>query len=351
MRFIDALAVLSGHVGRPGAGVTYHLHSLRNVNLDWVRPAQAPPRRALRMPVLGRDILQAQDPPVRFVWINGSNCVNQVADSAALAKALRQVDFTVVVDAFMTDTAEQADLFLPCTLMFEQEDIVASYFHNYVHYTPALLQPPDRARDDAWILRQIAARLTPAVELPDTSTCLRLALDTPLLPIGLEQLRACGFIRAERPRIAYAHQRFAHRDDRYHLPERLHAEPEPSSTYPFRLLSLIRRKTIHSQICAADQSMPPKVWVAADHPRRGKLDPCRPVYLVSPLGSIRVEVETLEGLHPEVALYRRGDWWKLGGGVNRLIAAEITDIGCGSAYYHQFVDLRNTPSASMKKPR
>lgn len=49
----------------------------------------------------------------------------------------------------------------------------------------------------------------------------------------------------------------------------------------------------------------------------------------------------LPGLHPEVALYRRGDWLKLGGGVNQLIADATTDLGGGAAYYAQHARLEN----------
>jgi len=42
-----------------------------------------------------------------------------------------------------------------------------------------------------------------------------------------------------------------------------------------------------------------------------------------------------------VVLYRRGDWMSLGGGVNQLVAAEITDMGDCAAFYSQHVRLEN----------
>ena len=87
--------------------------------------------------------------------------------------------------------------------------------------------------------------------------------------------------------------------------------------------------------------MPPTVWVAPDCPFLGQVDPSRETFLASPLGRMRVRLETLEGLHPEAVVYRRGDWMKLGGGINQLIGDGLTDIGGGAPYYKEFVRLEN----------
>ena len=90
------------------------------------------------------------------------------------------------------------------------------------------------------------------------------------------------------------------------------------------------------------QKQPPDVWVSPDNPILQDLDLKRPVELVSPLGRLRVTLQILSGLHPEVVLYRRGDWISCGGGVNQLISANLTDIGSGAAYYDQYVKLENS---------
>ena len=71
------------------------------------------------------------------------------------------------------------------------------------------------------------------------------------------------------------------------------------------------------------------------------LDRAKPVFLVSQLGRLEVQLAELPGLHPDVVVYRRGDWLKLGGGVNQLIADVATDHGWGAAYYAQHVRLEN----------
>ena len=341
VRFINALALLSGNIGRSGGGSYFQLHSYRNLNLKWTRDGEKLPRRSFQFAVIGREILTADNPPIQMIWVNGANVVNQAPDSQQLIKAFSGVDFKVVVDAFMNDTAQQADLVLPSTLILEQEDIIGSYLHEQVQYVCPVLPVPGEARNDYRILSEIARRLDPPVDLPTAEECLRSALDSPYLDTSLEEIQKCGCVRSNRPEVAYADLRFAHQDGKYRFPYLLHAEPEPPSGYPLRLLTLVRRKAIHSQMLPEDQKQPPLVWLAPDSPGLENLDLKKPVKLVSPLGRLTVSVQTLPDLHPDVVIYRRGDWICHGGGVNQLIAAGLTDIGSGAAYYDQYVRLEN----------
>ena len=341
VRFINALAMLSGNIGRLGGGSYFQLHSYRNLNLSWTRESEKRPRRSFQFPVIGREILAAENPPIEMIWVNGANVINQAPNSQQLIQAFAGVDFKVVVDAFMNDTAQRADLVLPTTLMMEQEDIIGSYLHEHVQYACPVLAAPAEARNDYWIFRQIAKRLDPPVNLPTSEDCLGASLDSPYLSTTLEEIRNCGCVRSNRPEIAYAGLQFDHQDGKYRFPYLLHAEPGPPPEYPLRLLTLVRRKALHSQILPEDQKQPPTVWVAHASPFLKYLNLEKPVALVSPLGRLQVSVQALPDLHPDVVIYRRGDWISRGGGVNQLIAAELTDIGSGAAYYDQYVRLEN----------
>jgi anaerobic selenocysteine-containing dehydrogenase len=84
------------------------------------------------MAILGQDILSAANPAIEGIWCNGANVVNQALNSRQIAKAFEQAPFKVVVDAFFNDTARRADLILPAALMLEQEDLIGSFFHDFV---------------------------------------------------------------------------------------------------------------------------------------------------------------------------------------------------------------------------
>lgn len=163
----------------------------------------------------------------------------------------------------------------------------------------------------------------------------------PAAGIGLEELRRRGYVQVRRPAISFEGLRFAHPDGRCRFPEALHPEPPAPEGFPLRLLSLIRLEATHSQMLPEDHTRPPKVCLAPESRAWDGLDLAKPVFIVSPLGRFLVQTAELPGLHPETVVYRRGDWLKLGGGVNQIIADVATDQGWGAAYYAQYVRLEN----------
>jgi anaerobic selenocysteine-containing dehydrogenase len=341
VRFINALALLSGNVGVSGGGAYFHLHSFRNLELGWVRGPGHKGRRGFHIATIGKEILAAREPAVRMIWVNGINVVNQAPDALETARAFEQVAFKVVVDAFMNDTAQRADLVLPSALMLEQEDVVGSFLHEYVQMASAVCTPPEGVRTDYWIVSELGRRLDPPIRMPDAQSCFRAALDSPHLDTSLEELRRRRFVRSKRPRVAYEGLVFHHPDGKYRFPAQLHAEPAPPADYPLRLLTLVRRSAIHSQILPEDQAAPPTAWVSPESPALKAVDPSKPVALVSPLGRLAVRLAFEPGLHPAAVVYRRGDWMNRGGGANRLIASGLTDIGGGAPFYEQYVRLEN----------
>ena len=98
-RFINALALLSGNIGISGGGSYFHQHSYRNVNLKWISPARRKSRRSFPISAIGEEILAAKDPPIKLIWVNGINVVNQAPDSRQIAQAFKPVEFKIVVDS------------------------------------------------------------------------------------------------------------------------------------------------------------------------------------------------------------------------------------------------------------
>jgi len=157
-----------------------------------------------------------------MIWVNGSNLINQAPNIHETIRAFETIEFKVVVDAFMTDTAERADVFLPCALMFEQEDIGVSYLHDFVHQVRAVFPPPGEARTDHWILSELGKRLDPPIRLPEAEVCLRASLNSPFLSTSLEELRENHFVQAKHSPVAYPEMQFDHPDGKYRLPTELH---------------------------------------------------------------------------------------------------------------------------------
>ncbi|MHC1742050.1 MAG: molybdopterin-dependent oxidoreductase [Syntrophobacteraceae bacterium] len=347
-RWINALAVLSGNMGVSGGGSYFHLHSLKDFNLDWTKPEGGKTRRALLMPTIAREILNATGPPIRMIWVDASNLVNQVPNIHETIRAFESIPFKVVVDAFMTDTAARANLILPCALMWEQEDVVGSYLHHYVNHARAVFDPPGEAKTDFWILTELGKRLDPPVLLPEIEAILRASIESPWLSGSLETLRERGFLPTHHARVVYEGMCFDHPNGKCHLVTTLTPETPPPREYPLRLLTLIRGDAIHSQILPEDQDMVPSVWISSEHPLASSIEPGTPATLVSPHGSMTVRLHVALRLHPEAVVYRRGDWFRCGGGANRLIDSLLTDMGRGAAYYHQYVRLEIAPESERR---
>jgi anaerobic selenocysteine-containing dehydrogenase len=101
--------------------------------------------------------------------------------------------FTVVLDHFLTDTAELADVVLPATTFLEHTDLYLAYGHYYLQLARPALKPPGEARSNVEIFRQLAKRMGFTDSCFDDSEddMMRALLDTNsefLSGISLEQL-------------------------------------------------------------------------------------------------------------------------------------------------------------------
>ncbi len=229
--------------------------------------------------------------------------------------------------------------------MGEEEDVVGSCMHDYVQYARAVQSPPPGVRSDLWIVRELNAGLGLDFPIPERTQCLQQSLALETVQDQQEAWRKLtqeGFLLAREHTTPYAHGP-AHSDGMFHAVRTISPEPDQVPEFPFRLLSLIRKEAIHSQIPEKEQDMPPTVWVNPQAAGLQGIDLDREVFVVSELGRLRVQVAFDATLHPQVLVYRRGDWMDLGGGVNQLIQAEVSDLQVGAAQYSQSVRLENAP--------
>ncbi|BDQ34089.1 molybdopterin-dependent oxidoreductase [Pseudodesulfovibrio portus] len=340
VRFINALAMVSGNIGIAGGGAYFNISSGRNLG-SWDHLVKGGKQSATRREFWIGDLageLEKADPTVDFIWVDGHNVVNQVPDCLAVAQAFAR-PFVVVVDGFMNDTAMQADVILPPAMMFEREDVLGSFVHNCVNHCAPAVSPPGRCRPDFDIVSDLGRRLADPVVLPDAETCVREGLKKGDISYG--ELVDMGFVKVNHPQVAFENMRFGHPDGLYRFPEDLHPEPGRDPDYPLQLLTLVSGKYLHTQIPASQQRGVPVVWVSKRNPAWGALDPARDAYLVTPIGAMQVKVETAEDLHPRAVIVRRGGWMKYGHVANVVIQPRKTDMAGGIAYYSQPCRLEN----------
>ena len=98
---------------------------------------------------------------VRCLWVNGSNVVIGAPDADAVTRGLQALDFLVVCDFFFSETAEFADLVLP-VLQWAEEEGTMTNLEGRVLRRRRAVDPPPGARDELWIMSELARRLEAA---------------------------------------------------------------------------------------------------------------------------------------------------------------------------------------------
>src|SRR6478735_5659277 len=100
---------------------------------------------------------------VRCLFVHASNIAVASPDANAVIRGLRSLDFLVVCDFFMSETAAEADLILPVLQWAEEEGTLTNLEGRVLRRRQAI-QPPAGARSELWIM----ARLAEALDAPST---------------------------------------------------------------------------------------------------------------------------------------------------------------------------------------
>src|SRR5918996_873226 len=119
------------------------------------------PVRKINMSQLGTALTDpAMDPPVKALVCWSSNPAAIAPDQARVLEGLRREDlFTVVLEQFMTDTCDFADVVLPATTQLEHFDLHKAYGHLYLTINERAIEPLHESKPNTEVFRLLAARL------------------------------------------------------------------------------------------------------------------------------------------------------------------------------------------------
>jgi formate dehydrogenase major subunit len=179
-RCLIALSLMTGQVGRPGTG----LHPLRGQNNvqgasdaglipmmypDYQRvdnpEVQAKFEQAWGVPLdptPGLTVVEIMDAigrgEIRGMYIMGENPAMSDPDANHARAALAALDHLVVQDLFLTETAYLADVILPASAFAEKTGSFTNT-DRLVQLGRQAIDPPGEAKQDLWILQQMAHQL------------------------------------------------------------------------------------------------------------------------------------------------------------------------------------------------
>ncbi len=384
MRALLAILAITGNIGKPGAGWVYanlQSHILEPV-LDPIAfyPPEVPDgvvRVSISTARLGPEMLATHDPPLRMVWVERGNPVTQNPETNTVLEAFRALDFRVVVEQFLTDTAREADIVLPAKTMFEQSDVIGAYWHAYVQLKQKVIDPPGEVKPETEIYRLLARRLGIAerddpmifpVGDGEVDAYLERALE-PFPELSLERLREgplpapggqdvafsdfvfptpSGKIELE---SAEAEQRWGvARVPTYEEPGESIRRPQPAADqYPLYLLTPNTKNRIHSQFnnlrMIRQFGDTPAACLHPDDARERLIGDGDWVRVFNERGEIELEARLDNGLKRGCVWVTNGWWISEGGNVNFTSSARETDMGHGAAFHENRVEVERAGDA------
>jgi formate dehydrogenase alpha subunit len=95
---------------------------------------------------------------VKALYVMGENPVLSDPNMNHTVKSLKSLDFLVVQDIFMTETAELADVVLPAAC-FAEKDGTFTNTERKVQRIRKAVSPPGEAMEDSWILAELSTRM------------------------------------------------------------------------------------------------------------------------------------------------------------------------------------------------
>jgi len=96
---------------------------------------------------------------LRTLYVIGENPAQSEADQVKARKLLSGLDFLVVQDLYLTKTAQLADVVFPGSASWVESDGTVTNSERRVQLVRKALDPPGEAREDTWILTELARRL------------------------------------------------------------------------------------------------------------------------------------------------------------------------------------------------
>jgi len=270
------LALARGQVGKPGGGTMMitgqgngqggrevgqkanQLPGYRHIDVPeerqhiadfWGIPVEELPWEGAAAPEMIHMMAEGE---IKSCLIACSNLMVSLPENQVVKRALQQVDPLIVVDFFLSETAELADVVLPCTVWCEDEGTTTNLEGRVIKINRAA-DPPGEAREDWRIVTELAQRLgrgkffpyQSALEIWDELRNASRGGVSDYYGITWEKIDEQGGVfwpcpsedHPGTPRLFT--ERFGHKDGRAKMFPIKYNPPaeEPGKDYPFRLTS------------------------------------------------------------------------------------------------------------------
>jgi len=325
--------------------------------------------RTINMSTIGDDLLrEAGDrlpdgtvfgPKIEALVVYNSNPVAVAPQSAKVVRGFEREDlFTVVLEHFLTDTADHADIVLPATTQLEHLDVHGSYGHTSVLLNEPAIAPLGEARPNTQIFRELAARLgfdEPCFGDSD-EVIARMAFGG---AVSFDALRERGWMQLPRVEAPFAEGGFPTPNGRCLIDapglgvpdfvanyESVQSAPELAQRYPLAMISPPARNFLNSSFVNVeslrDIEGEPVLEIHADDAAVRGLADGQMARAFNARGSSVFRLRVCAQARPGV-VNGLGIWWRKfgtdGTNVNELTHQQLTDIGRAPSFYDCLVEV------------
>lgn len=361
VRTVALLPAVVGAWGKPGGGAMMGTSNAYQFDFDSIRRPDLLPRptREINHSLLGRSLLELQDPPIRALYVGGNNPAVTCPDQVRTLAGLSRTDlFTVVHDTFLSDTATYADIVLPACTAFETEDIYRGYGTYYVQHGPRVIPPIAESRSNLWVIQELARRL--GFDDPIFRRSTRDHIDAllagargPTRAVTAERLLSGDPIKIPYPQTGPAVTYFdSPAMAAAGLPSLPEWQPDPDeppadSTWPLRLLTAPGHHQSHTTFAFVERARrlngEARCLLHPDDAAARQLEDGAAVAVANGRGFIGLRLRITDDTRPGVVVVEgqrnRADYLA-GGSINVLTSDTLADLGGGATYQSTWVDVR-----------
>jgi len=356
MRSICMLPAVTGAWRQRGGGIARSTSTWLKYALN--TPEGRPRRRQFNMARLG-EILNDPSFAIDAIVVHNSNPAVVVPDQNRIIAGLERDDlFTVVIEQFMTDTAQYADFVLPATTQIEHLDLGVSWGHFYLSLNQPAIEPCGESLPNSEIFRRLAAAMgLHDAQFGDTDEeLIRQLLDSDhpwMNGISYERLAAEGWARIDvaedflpyidsQPTTANRRMNLDALEFR-HGSETVQGNPELAARFPLTLISRKQhQKFLNANYGGFDAHLPsagePLLQIdEVDAQSRG-ISTGDLVRVFNDRGSLTLRAQVSSEVQLGVVAMPFG-WWNRstpeGRAVNALTNPTVGSDDAGSAYFHE----------------
>ncbi|SCG86481.1 molybdopterin-dependent oxidoreductase [Methanobacterium congolense] len=347
-RFLDALAAITGNIGISGGGVSQGFEEFGffdgSYSLDNLDKS-----RKLPMPTIGRAILKTEDPPIKMAFITSGNPVNLSPNSNRVKKAFEGVDYVVMMDHFLNDTSDVADLFLPATTFLEEGDMLGSYGHNWISPINPVSPPEGEAKSEFEVFQTLADKMGFGEEMAGSTAEWLEKIAAPIADMGIqwEDIKKGPVNLVPEDEIPYADGEFLTESGKFEFIDEFHEtscyrkNKDLEDGYNLHLISSSPEKWIRSVVPETEMKQGVlSVEVSSKVLQKLGMHDGETAVLESPVGELEVILQESEGVRIDTVKVQMGGWMKYGKNINVLTVDVMSEAGNGTPYYETMVKIR-----------